>query len=63
MSQKSCLRSYDGAQKSLEPKLSFMGPHFLMDKTWKRLIPLSLSKKQPKNNFQGQTLPSLGEIA
>ena len=29
-------------------KLSFVGPHFLMDKTWKRLIPLSLSKKQPK---------------
>ena len=48
MSQKSCLQSHDGAQKSLEPKLSFVGPHFLMDKTWKRLIPLSLSMKRPK---------------
>ena len=36
-------------------KLSSVGPHFLMDKTWKR--------PENKNNVLGGTLPNLGEIA
>ena len=32
----------------LEPKSSFVGPYFLIDKTWKCLIPLSLKEKTQK---------------
>ena len=32
------------------PKLNSAGPDYPMDKTWKRLIPLSLSKKRTNNN-------------